>query len=38
MNDVIHFAVKRLIMGIAIVLFVSVIVFAIMQGHAGATP
>ena len=35
MNDVIHFAVKRLIMGIAIVLFVSVIVFAIMQAMPG---
>jgi ABC-type dipeptide/oligopeptide/nickel transport system permease component len=34
-NDVIHFAVKRLIMGIAIVLFVSVIVFAIMQAMPG---
>lgn len=36
MNGVIHYVIKRLLMGIAIVLFVSVLVFAIMQAMPGA--
>ena len=35
MNGVIHYVIKRLLMGIAIVLFVSVLVFAIMQAMPG---
>lgn len=35
MNDIVRFVVKRLIMGVAIVLFVSVLVFAIMQAMPG---
>lgn len=35
MNDIIRFAAKRLAMGVAIVLFVSVLVFAIMQAMPG---
>ena len=35
MNDIVRFVVKRLIMGVAIVLFVSVFVFAIMQAMPG---
>lgn len=35
MNGVIHFTIKRLLMGIGIVIFVSVIVFAIMQAMPG---
>lgn len=35
MNDIVRFVVKRLVMGIAIVLFVSVLVFAIMQAMPG---
>jgi len=34
-NGVIHYVIKRLLMGIAIVLFVSVLVFAIMQAMPG---
>lgn len=37
MNGVIHYVIKRLLMGIAIVLFVSVLVFAIMQAMPGDT-
>lgn len=35
MNGIIHYVIKRLIMGIGIVIFVSVIVFAIMQAMPG---
>ena len=35
MNGIIHYVIKRLIMGIGIVVFVSVIVFAIMQAMPG---
>lgn len=35
MNGVIHYVIRRLLMGIAIVLFVSVLVFAIMQAMPG---
>ena len=35
MNDIVRFVVKRLIMGVAIVLCVSVLVFAIMQAMPG---
>lgn len=35
MNDILRFVVKRLVMGIAIVLFVSILVFAIMQAMPG---
>ena len=35
MNGIVHYVIKRLIMGIGIVIFVSVIVFAIMQAMPG---
>ena len=35
MNGLVHYVIKRLIMGIGIVIFVSVIVFAIMQAMPG---
>ena len=35
MNGMVHYVIKRLIMGIGIVIFVSVIVFAIMQAMPG---